>query len=322
MSSWWGTVRRVRVRGAVSERVITTDVGVVTSKVRGMTAAPTRRKRKLGLYLRELRAAAERSPEDAAAELGRARPTITRAENGQTLLGRSDVRILIGYYGATDEQRATALALWEQASQDTTRVTVHGAASPQLRAFLRAEAEARAERAVSPLVVYGLLQTREYARAVHDVPSGYLLPEDERARSVETRMSRQRLIEGPDPLVLHVVMDEAALRRMIGGTKVMRDQLAHLLDVGERPNVTLQVLPFAVGAHGMMAGGATIVDFPDPEDPPAVHVECVGGGAWVEDEDDVKKYVRTFDAVAAAALTPAETANLITNQLTTMRDHD
>lgn len=109
-------------------------------------------------------------------------------------------------------------------------------------------------------------------------------------------------------MLLHTLIDEAAIRREIGGPDVLREQLEHLLALAERPNITLQVIPYPAGAYGTMAGSFFIIDYPEPDTTPA-------GGAWVDNADDVQRFTTTFDQVAAQALSPADTTHLIHQQL-------
>jgi hypothetical protein len=128
-------------------------------------------------------------------------------------------------------------------------------------------------------------------------------------------MERQKPLEGPDPMLLHALIDEAAIRREIGGPDVFREQLEHLLTVADRPNITLQVVPFIAGGYGTMNGSFIIVDYPEPDDVPGVYLEYPAGGAWVDDEKDVQRFTTTFDQATAQALSPADTTKLIRGQL-------
>ncbi|HEX3782410.1 MAG TPA: helix-turn-helix transcriptional regulator [Pseudonocardiaceae bacterium] len=280
-----------------------------------MPLTQTRRKRRIGKYLRELRERSAHTTEEAAATLGVRRPTITRMESGDSLCRRMELRALVQLYGGSDVEVTEALALWEDAKQDNTRVLLPSYATPRLRSFLRAEAEAGTEKITASLVVHGLLQTYDYAMAVTAAPSGFRLLDAELERMVDSRISRQGCLRGRDPLVVHAVLDEAVIHRIVGGPEVMRQQLLRLLELAELPNVTIQIVPFSAGAYGTMSGDATILEFPDPQDPPAAYVEYSGDGRWVEDDADVGKLVATFDLVAGTALTPADTAALIRQRI-------
>jgi hypothetical protein len=114
-----------------------------------------------------------------------------------------------------------------------------------------------------------------------------------------------------DPIDLRVVLDEAVLSRPVGGDQVMREQLARLIAAADLPNVTLQVLPFAVGAHAGMDGTFTILDFPEAEDPDVVYAENATGGLFLEKSDELRKYSSIFDTIRATALTPEESTTMI-----------
>jgi transcriptional regulator with XRE-family HTH domain len=285
-----------------------------------MATTQSRRKRKVGQYVRELRKRAGRTAEDAADLLGVKPPTITRFETGHTLCRRTELQALCVYFGATDQERAEALTLWEDAKQDNTRVVIPGSASRQLRAYLRAEAEAATAKMICPTVVNALLQTADYTAAIDQAPSGYRVSDSETERRVGAMISRQGRLRDPSPLNVHAILDEGVIRRMVGGPTVMRAQLERLLVLADLPYVTLQVVPFAAGAYGTMSGESVILEFPDPQDPAAAYVEYVGGGVWVEDDGDVRKLQATFDAVSEAALTPAVTASLIHQRLNELEE--
>lgn len=235
---------------------------------------------------------------------------MSRYETGEIRPNWTALQALLGLYHATPEQRAEAAQLWEDANEPATRVVTPAGSSKEFRAFLRAEAEADRQRTLTPLVMPGLLQTAAYARAVN--ASGQQFHKSDRPeRYVTARLSRQGRLSGPSPLKLHSLIDESVIRRCVGGREVMLEQLHYLLEIGERGNVTTQIVPFSAGSYGTMAGPFMIIDFAD-DDPSAVYLEyATGGGVWVENGEDVERFGALFDEVAAAALTPDESATLI-----------
>ena len=124
-------------------------------------------------------------------------------------------------------------------------------------------------------------------------------------------MARQALLIQDDPIDLWVVLDEAVVSRPVGGDEVMRDQLVRLAEMSELPNITVQILPFAVGAHAGMDGTFAILDFPDVEDPDVVFAENATGGLFLEKADELRKYNSIFDTIQATALSPEESRNMI-----------
>jgi transcriptional regulator with XRE-family HTH domain len=274
-----------------------------------MPTTPTRRKRRLGLLLESLRLDAGRTLRDAAELLRVKEPTASRYETGQIRPGWPALQALLGFYGADEEHRTEAALLWEDAGEPTTRVVTPAGSSRAFRAFLRAEAEADTERALSPLLVPGLLQTVAYARAVNS--SGRQFHASERTeRYVSARMNRQARLTEANPLKLHTLIDESVVRRIVGGPLVMIEQLKYLLDMGSHDNVTIQVVPFDAGSYGTMSGPFLIIRYAS-DDVPAVYLEHATSGVWVENEDDVGRFEAMFDEVADIALTSKKSRALI-----------
>jgi transcriptional regulator with XRE-family HTH domain len=275
---------------------------------------PTVHRRQLGAELRRLRKAAGLSVEAAAKELGCSQPRISRIETGKggAVAKPTDVRTLCDLYGVTDERQVEMLlrmlsvvsqqrGWWE----DFESVLPSG-----LEVYVGLESDARAERGWEPLLVHGLLQTKEYARAVF-LMGGSNRPHDI-DDLVQVRTERQKLLtrEGT-PLELWAIFDEAVIRRPLGGTTVMRDQLRHLADMTDMPNVTIQVIPLSTGGNPGLGGPFSILEFEDDNDTPVVYVESQAGNLYLEKKPDVRRYTSTFDLLRAMALSPAESATLL-----------
>ncbi|MCA1228685.1 MULTISPECIES: helix-turn-helix transcriptional regulator [unclassified Saccharopolyspora] len=272
-----------------------------------MPSTQTRRKRRIGQYLLELRDGAGRTHGDVAELLRKSQTTISKIENGYLLCNFAELGAMLAFYGATEQQRREAQAMWDDAKVDGTRIQVSAAHPVKYRSFVRAEAEAVSIRFMAALAVPGLLQTIDYATAVHAAARRFGTPKDFR-RAVQSRRARQQRLHEPDPPAVHALIDEAVLRRRVGGREVMRAQLRHLLELGERQHIVLQVVPFDVGAYGTSSGPTVILGFGATDDPDAVYLEYPGGGSWVENSSDVEAFVLTFDDVADEALSPAESA--------------
>lgn len=285
-----------------------------------MPTTPTRRKRRLGLFMERLRQDAGLNLRDGAELLRVKEPTASRYETGHIRPGWAALQALLGLYGATREQRAEAAQLWEDAGEPATRVVTPAGSSRAFRAFLRAEAEADSERDLSPLLVPGLLQTAAYARVVN--ASGRQFHASERTeRYVTARMNRQARLTGPHPLALHAIIDESVIRRVVGGRSVMIEQLDHLLKTGSHDNVTIQVVSFGAGSYGTMTGPFTIIQYAT-DDPSAVYLEHSAGGVWVENDKDVERFEAMFDEVADAALTPEQSMALIAAEVRELEKAD
>lgn len=184
---------------------------------------------------------------------------------------------------------------------------------PLLGRYLGLEAWARLVASYDALVIRGLFQTREYATAL--IRAGHpSLSDPEVQRRVDLRMERQKvLIREPEPLQLWSVLDEAALRRPVGGPKVMRAQLAHLVKRAERPNIDLQVLPLDSGAHAGLDGTFTVLDFPLelPGDPGTVYVQNRLKGVYYEEPVEIDEYRQILTRLRAEAITPTESPLVI-----------
>lgn len=177
-------------------------------------------------------------------------------------------------------------------------------------AYVGLETEAVAIRTYEQQLVPGLLQTEEYSRAMIQAAR----PEigvDEMESRVQVRMRRQSLLGGSDPVVVWAVLDEAVLSRPVGGAAVMRRQLEHLVEAAATPRITVQVLPFSVGAHAGMDGTFTILDFLESAQASVVFTENATGGLFLEKQNEVRKYHEIFARVSAAALQPEESVALI-----------
>jgi hypothetical protein len=166
------------------------------------------------------------------------------------------------------------------------------------------------------MYIPGLLQTRAYAEAVHRA-SEVQCPEREVQHMVDIRMKRQELLERDEPPHLWCVIDEAALRRRVGGRETMQSQLAHLLTMSQRPRITIQVLPFSTGAHAAAVGSFAVLRGPAPE-LDVVYVDLIGGGLFMEKRQELERYRLAFEYLSAQALdleSSAETIHRISKEL-------
>lgn len=251
------------------------------------------------------------SPETAGREVKVTKSTVNRYELGQVEVNWATVRVLLACYGASTEQVTEAERLFEQVREEPRSVRLPAGTPKAFRKLINGEREAMLERVLAPYVVPALLQHERYARALIASDDHLKRPTAVPGKVLDTRLKRQEPLEGPDPLRLHALLDEAVLHREIGGPDVLREQLAHLLVVAARPNITLQVVPFTAGSYGSMNGPVTIVDYPEPDSTPGVYLEYPGDGAWVDNPSDVQRFTTMFDDVTHQALGPHDTTNLI-----------
>ncbi|MDI5966209.1 helix-turn-helix transcriptional regulator [Streptomyces sp. SL13] len=260
----------------------------------------------LGTHLRRLRIASNITREAAGDSIRGSHAKISRLELGRVGSKERDIADLLTLYGVHDEElRADFLALARQAGMPGWWQQYGDVLSHWFETLIGLEEAASLIRTYEVQFVPGLLQTEAYARAVTKL--GYpSAPDRENERRVELRMARQRLLTGPDAPKLWAVVDEAALRRPLGGPETMREQLEHLVEVAQLPNVTLQVAPFNMGGLAAAGGPITILRFQEPDLPDIVYLEQLTSALYLEKQDDIDNYMSVMDRLSAEADTPRE----------------
>ena len=273
--------------------------------------APTIRLRRLAAELKRLRVAAGMTVEFAADKTGLDPSSFYRIERALNRPQRRTVLALLDLYGVTDEGRRATLLSWLRDSGQQGWFQVYEPYLPeQYQTFIGFEYEAEKLLNYESLFIPGLLQTEEYARAViHGVVP--TISAEDLERRVDVRMQRQSVLHRPTPMQLTAVIDEAAIRRTVGGPTVMQVQLRHLVEASSSPHIKLQVVPFGAGAHPGMPGSFVVMGFTDPFDAPLVYVDSMAGDLFLEAGDEVARFEATFDRIAAEALTPTQSKKMI-----------
>lgn len=277
---------------------------------------PTVRLRRLANELRHLRQDAGLTREDAATQTNINSATLYRIETAKARPQRRTLLTLLDLYGVTDPaRRNTLVELSKRATQLGWLQAYESELPEEYATYISFESEARSVRNYESLFVPGLLQTEDYNRAVIEACLPYASKEwvDKR---VEARTKRQECVARKDPLKLWAIVDEAVLHRRVGGTpRVMTAQLQRLTEMAAKPHITLQVLPFTVGAHAGMHGAFAVMDFPDAADPELVYIENMAGALYLEKEADTRRYTEMFNQLRAAALSPSESRKMLTTVL-------
>ncbi|MEU9287518.1 helix-turn-helix transcriptional regulator [Streptomyces sp. NPDC048275] len=274
-----------------------------------MAVGPTTRRRQLGADLRRLREHKGLTLEEAGARVGISKATLSRYETKEGSVKWPAIDALCREYEASDEER---LALVELAKGAKIQGWWRSLADPipeSMNLMLTLEDEVVREDHYACMYIPGLLQTRAYAEAVHRA-SEMQCSEREVQHMVDIRMKRQELLQRDEPPHIWCVIDEAALRRSVGGRKVMQEQLQHLLAVSELPHVTTQVLPFSTGAHAAAVGSFAVLRGPSPE-LDVVYVDILGGGLFMEKPLELGRYRLAFEYLSAQALDLETSATLI-----------
>ncbi|KAA9379176.1 helix-turn-helix domain-containing protein [Microbispora cellulosiformans] len=265
----------------------------------------------LGTQLRRLREAKGISRSEAGHLIRGSESKISRLELGRSPFKERDVADLLTLYGVTDaEERAAFLDLVKQANNPGWWHKYSDVLSPWLNAYLGLEAGASVIRSYESQAVPALLQTEDYARAymrlAHPDASAW-----EINRRVEVRRERQRILTAAEKPTLWTVIDEAAVRRPIGGPEVLRGQLRHLIEMGQRTNVSVQVLPYDAAAHALVGPPFTMLRFAEPDLPDLVYLEQLNSALYLDKREDVDLYTRVMETLCVEARPGRESVDLL-----------
>lgn len=272
---------------------------------------PTVRQRRLARTLKELRVAAKLTIAQSARQLACAESKISRIEAAQSGIRLVDLRLLLDLYAVTDQ--ATRAQLEVLAREGRTRGwwdRYSDTLSPLYADYIALEADAADMYSIQTLVVPGILQTKDYTRAVVRAQI-----EDATSEQVETltkvRQERRAVLSRPTPLRVWAVLSESVLRHQIGGVDVMQEQLRFLLEAAEQPSINIQVLPEASDVHAALFGPVTILSFPDSTETDVVYVDSLLSTLYIEEPEEVWKYAALFRRALAESLPRTESAALI-----------
>jgi transcriptional regulator with XRE-family HTH domain len=281
------------------------------SEGRTAPGGPTVQRMLVGAQLRRLRTEVGLTREEAGEAIRASEWKIHRLENGQVGYKERDIIDLLRLYGVTDPTEVAELvALAREANTPGWWQHYGDVLPPWFRTYVDLESAATLIRTYEGQFIPGLLQTDDYMRAV--VQGAHLdEPSDELGRRVRLRMARQQLLTRDQPPRLWAVIDEAAMRRPVGGPEVMRGQLERLIEATKLPNVTLQVLPFGAGAHPAMQGSFSILRFPDRELPDVVYLEHLTNAVYLDKREEVERYLDVMELLCVQSEPPARTVELL-----------
>ncbi|GAA2951731.1 helix-turn-helix domain-containing protein [Kitasatospora cinereorecta] len=270
---------------------------------------PTVRRRRLGQELRRLREIKGMTAEEVAERLLVSQSKISRLENGRRSISQRDVRDLCGVYEVEDHRIVESLM--QMAKDSRQQGWWHAFGDIPYSVYIGLETDAASLRVYESLIVPGLLQTREYAQAVIEGMWPEATPHEIDKR-IQIRLKRQdRLTDPVNPLRFWAVIDEALLRRIVGDPRTMNAQLLHLAELSELPHVTLQVLPYDVGAHPGMYGKFAILEFQETMDASVVYLEGVTSDLYLEKANDVQSYAVMYEHLRAKALSAEQSREFI-----------
>ncbi|MGH3766195.1 MAG: helix-turn-helix domain-containing protein [Pseudonocardiaceae bacterium] len=272
---------------------------------------PTLRAQWLGQQLRALRESTGMTLRQAGDYLQRDPSMVSRFETAEYPIRRGDVLALLDLYHVSEERTRDGLLqlsddVWRKGWWDSYVNTV----DRQYIDMPWLEARAERLRTYEAMLVPGLLQTREYAEVLIRNVAPADTPEEQVGRMIQLRMTRQQVLDGETPVSFTAVVDESVLRRVIGNLEVMRGQLAKLLDMTERPNVEIRVLPLRRGAHAGLDGAFWLFEMADPY-PDVAYVDNLAGAVYVEEDAAVDRFRQAYHQLSAMALGGKESAALI-----------
>ena len=273
-------------------------------------SSPTARRRRLATALRQLREDHGLNCTEAGKSVGWSESKVSRIETGRVKIAQPDLEILLDLYEVTGETRASLLTLARQATHRGWWRSYSDALPSWFENYVGLENGAKSLFTYQNQLVHGLMQTEEYATAIF-AANQPALTADEVERQLAARATRQALLTASNPLRVWAVVDEAALRRVVGGKTVMRAQLHRLLEIGAMPSVTLQVMPFGEGAHSSMGTSFELLQFPEPGDTAIVYIEDHTSSQYLEAAADIERYTLIFDHLRASALAPERSGEFI-----------
>jgi transcriptional regulator with XRE-family HTH domain len=277
----------------------------------GESSGSVVRRMLLGSHLRRLREAQGITREKAGYSIRASESKISRMELGRVSFKTRDVEDLLTLYGVTDEaERTSLLSLAKEANVAGWWHSYSDVLPSWFPTYVGLEAAAHLIRSYEVQFIHGLLQTEAYAHAV--VARGMKDASDaEIDKRVAVRMERQKYLVSERAPEFHCVLDEAALRRPYGDREVMRGQLQHLIEISERPNVCLQVMPFGFGGHSGESGAFTVLSFPESDLSDVVYLEQLTSALYLDKREDVAQYERAMKQLQNDSPSPAESRDLL-----------
>ncbi len=277
----------------------------------GPIGGPTVLRILLGAQLRRLREAKRITLEDAGRVIRASHSKISRLETGRVGFKDRDISDLLTLYGVTDEAERTALrSLAQRANAPGWWHDYSDVLPSWFEAYVGLEEVATQVRAYEVQFVPGLLQSEDYARAVTLLGHDDEPPRDVERR-VRLRMARQAVLDKAEPPNVWAVVDEAVLRRPAGSPAVMQGQLKHLLDLAQRPNITIQVMPFQAGGHSAAGGPFSILRFAESDLPDVVYLEQLTSALYLDKPEVVDSYLKVMERICMEAATPADSLDAI-----------
>lgn len=267
--------------------------------------SPLVQRRRLRTELKRARQASGRTQEQVAAEMDWSLSKLLRIEAASSVLRANELRRLLSLYGVTEAERVDSLLALARAAGERSWWSAYRDVAPRsLLQLIEYETAAHVVRQFETMFIPGILQTEDYAHAVIENYYGEQ-PGSNKVRALaELRVWREDLFNSDNPPSFLFVVDETAVRRLVGGSSVMRRQLMRLIEIADRPNITIEVIPFAAGLHPGMKGSFEIIEFADPADTDVVYLESPRGDIFSDDPEETLRYREAFEELGKSSLHP------------------
>jgi transcriptional regulator with XRE-family HTH domain len=275
------------------------------------TTSPVVARRRLRAELRRARLDIGLTQEQVAAAMDWSLSKLIRIENGTVGISMNDLKAILTHYKITDETRTAELIALSRAARERSWWNAYREISPRLVQLIEYESASFIIRNFQPMLIPGLLQTEEYATTTIRSLRPEASAQDVNT-AVDLRMKRQQLLRQPEMPLMFFIMDEAAVRRLVGGQEATRRQVQRLLDESDKPTVTIEVVPFSAGAHPGMQGPFMLFEFPDAEDDDALYLEGPSESKWNRDDpEEISSFRERFEVLRELSLGPQGSVDLL-----------
>jgi len=279
------------------------------------STSPVVQRRRLRTELRRARLDVGLTQEQVATAMDWSLSKLIRIENGTVGISMNDLKAILAHYKITDDERIAELLALSRGARERSWWNSYRDLPPRLVQLIEYESASFIVRNFQPMLIPGLLQTEEYAAAMIRNLSPQAT-EDEVRSGVEIRMKRQQLLQQPEMPLMFFIMDEAAVRRLVGGQQVMRRQIQRLLNESNKPTVTIEVVPFNAGAHPGMQGPFMLFEFPDAADDDALYLEGPSDARINRDDpEEISRFRERFEVLRELSLGPQGSADLLSRLL-------
>jgi transcriptional regulator with XRE-family HTH domain len=274
--------------------------------------SPLVQRRRLSAELKKARQVSGLTQDQVASDMVWSLSKIIRIESASSGISVNDLKALLQLYGVKDPEQVDSLLALARASRERSWWSEYRGVAPRsLLQLIEYESAGHVVKQFETLFIPGILQIEDYARAVIENYYEEGPGPDQLRALVKLRIRREGLFDAENRPSFHFMLDEAVVRRPVGGSSVMRRQLRRLIEVAQKPNITIEVVPFSTGLHPGMKGPFEIIEFADPLDRDSVYLESPRGDIISDDPEETLRYKKAFDRLEEASLGPRDSLTCI-----------